>query len=88
MLPGPVRTKKASAQRYSLWCGCYQTKLAAQLLADRARRRGLGLLQLAATAQPVRLHKHFRETPPQARLPGPPPRHGSPQIYGLQTSES
>ena len=72
-MPGPVRTKKASAQRYSLWCGCYQTKLAAQLLADRARRRALGLLQLAATAQPVRLHKHFRETPPPARLPGPPP---------------
>jgi hypothetical protein len=28
--------------------------LAAQLLADRARRRALGLLQLAAAAPPVR----------------------------------
>jgi hypothetical protein len=37
--------------------------VAAQLLADRARRRALGLLQLAAAAPPVRLGEPCSSTP-------------------------
>ena len=46
--------------------------VAAQLLADRARRRALGLLQLAAAAPPVRLGEPCRGTPaPAPPMPGP-----------------
>jgi len=41
--------------------------VAAQLLADRARRRALGLLQLAAAAPPVRLREPCSSTPTTAR---------------------
>jgi hypothetical protein len=41
--------------------------VAAQLLADRARRRALGLLQLAAAAPPVRLGEPCSSKP--ARIP-------------------
>ena len=37
--------------------------VAAQLLADRARRRALGLLQQAAAAAPVRLREPCSSTP-------------------------
>jgi hypothetical protein len=40
--------------------------VAAQLLADRARRRALGLLQLAAAAPPVRLREPCSSTPAAA----------------------
>jgi hypothetical protein len=44
--------------------------VAAQLLADRARRLALGLLQLAAAAPPVRLREPCSSTPtPTRRCP-------------------
>jgi hypothetical protein len=46
--------------------------VAAQLLADRARRRALGLLQLAAAAPPVRPWKPCSSTPtPSPPMAGP-----------------
>jgi hypothetical protein len=46
--------------------------VAAQLLADRARRRALGLLQLAAAAPPVRLGEPCSSTPaPAPPMPTP-----------------
>jgi len=46
--------------------------VAAQLLADRARRRALGLLQLAAAAAPVRLREPCSSTPtPAPPMPTP-----------------
>lgn len=46
--------------------------VAAQLLADRARRRALGLLQLAAAAPPVRLGEPYSSTPtPAPPMPTP-----------------
>ena len=46
--------------------------MAAQLLADRARRRALGLLQLAAAAPPVRLGEPCSSTPaPAPPMPTP-----------------
>jgi len=46
--------------------------VAAQLLADRARRRALGLLQLAAAASPVRLGEPCSSTPtPAPPMPTP-----------------
>jgi hypothetical protein len=46
--------------------------VAAQLLADRARRRALGLLQLAAAAPPVRLREPCNSTPtPAPPMPTP-----------------
>ena len=46
--------------------------MAAQLLADRARRQALGLLQLAAAAPPVRLGEPCSSTP---TLAPPMPSH-------------
>ncbi len=44
----------------------------AQLLADRARRRALGLLELAAAASPVRLGEPCSSTPtPAPPMPTP-----------------
>ena len=46
--------------------------VAAQLLADRARRRALGLLQMAAAAPPVRLREPCNSTPTAAPpMPAP-----------------
>ena len=46
--------------------------MAAQLLADRARRQALGLLQLAAAAPPVRLGEPCSSTPtPAPPMPTP-----------------
>ena len=45
--------------------------VAAQLLADRARRRALGLLQLAAAAPPVRLGEPCSTPTPAPPMPTP-----------------
>ena len=47
--------------------------VAAQLLADRARRRALGLLQLAAAAPPVRLGEPCSSSTPTPAPPMPTP---------------
>ena len=53
--------------------------VAAELLADRARRRALGLLQLAAAAPPVRLREPCSSTP-AAAPPMPTPANDLAQL--------